>query len=222
MTYHPPRHLLEVLQKIEYEEALPNGDPRYVDSDEARGSDKTFIQLAHKFGWAPSSGAFFAPKIKHILFFGHIGSGKTTELRRYAARLNASKHFYVVEVDVLAKLDRNNLQYTEVLMAMAETLLERLSDDNFPLHEDALQPIRDWFGSYVKTTTTNSELYSEFKTILKAGGGIPGLIKLFGVFTTGFKTGSSHKSEWRQEIRNGFTSLAIAFNALIRLFLGFY
>ena len=112
MTYHPPRHLLEVLQKIEYEEALLDGDPRYVDSDEARGSENTFNHLARKFCWDPSSGAFFAPNAKHILFFGHIGSGKTTELRRYAAKLNDSKHFYVVEVDVLAKLDRNNLQYT--------------------------------------------------------------------------------------------------------------
>jgi hypothetical protein len=215
MTYHPPRHLLEVLQKIEYEEALLDGDPRYVDSDEARGSDNTFNHLARKFCWDPSSDAFFAPNAKHILFFGHIGSGKTTELRRYAAKLNDSKHFYVVEVDVLAKLDRNNLQYTEVLMAMAETLLERLSADNFSLNEDALQPIRNWFRFNVKTTTTNSELYQELKTSAEAGGGIPGLIKLIGGYTAGFKTGSSHKSEWRQEIRNGFTSLAIAFNALI-------
>ncbi|MFM7266613.1 MAG: hypothetical protein ACKOZW_13680 [Cyanobium sp.] len=35
-------------------------------------------------------------------------------------------------------------------------------------------------------------------------------------FTAAFKTGSSQKSEWRREIRNDFTSLALAFNALIR------
>jgi len=45
MDYQPPSHLLEVLQKIEYEEALPDGDPRYVDSREARGSEKTFTRL---------------------------------------------------------------------------------------------------------------------------------------------------------------------------------
>jgi hypothetical protein len=216
MTYHPPKHLLEVLQKIEYEEALDNGDPRYVDSRQARGSEQTFTRLARKFGWDPASDTFFAPHDKHVLFFGHIGSGKTTELRRYAATLNESKHFYVVEVDVLAKLDRNNLQYTEVLMAMAETLLERLTIDRYPLNEATLKPIRDWFISVVKTRTTNSELTAELKTSAEASGGIPGLIKLLAGFTAAFKTGSSHKSEWRQEIRNGFTALAIAFNDLIR------
>jgi len=217
MDYQPPSHLLEVLQKIEYEEALSDQDPRYVDSQEARGSEITFTRLARKFGWDPASNAFFALYEKHILFFGHIGIGKTTELRRYALQLNASRRFYVVEVDVLAKLDRNNLQYTEVLMAMAETLLERLHGDGFVLGAEALEPLQRWFGNVVETQTTTKELSAELKMVAEGGGGIPGLIKLLATFTAAFKTGSSQKSEWRREIRNDFTSLALAFNTLIRL-----
>jgi hypothetical protein len=216
MDYQPPRHLLEVLQKIEYEEALPDGDPRYVDSREARGSEKTFTRLARKFGWDPASNAFFAPYEKHILFFGHIGIGKTTELRRYAGQLNASRRFYVVEVDVLAKLDRNNLQYTEVLMAMAETLLERLHGDGVALAAEALEPLQHWFGNVVETQTTTKELSAELKTVAEGGGGIPGLMKLLATFTAAFKTGSSQKSEWQRKIRNDFSALAQAFNTLIR------
>ena len=216
MVYVPPGQLLEVLQKIAYEEPLPDGDPRYVDSREARGSEKTFIRLARKFGWDPTSHAFFAPHERHILFFGHIGIGKTTELRRYAGQLNASRRFYVVEVDVLAKLDRNNLQYTEVLMAMAETLLERLHGDGYGLAPDALEPLCRWFGNVVETKAATKELSAELKTVVEGGGGIPGLIKLLATFTGAFKTGSSWKSEWRREIRNDFTTLAQAFNTLIR------
>jgi hypothetical protein len=216
MDYQPPHHLLEVLQKIEYEEALPNGDPRYVDTREARGSEKTYTRLARKFGWDPASNAFFAPYEKHILFFGHIGIGKTTELRRYAGQLNASRRFYVVEVDVLAKLDRNNLQYTEVLMAMAETLLERLHGDGVALAAEALEPLQHWFGNVVETQTTTKELSAELKTVAEGGGGIPGLMKLLATFTAAFKTGSSQKSEWQRKIRNDFSALAQAFNTLIR------
>jgi hypothetical protein len=216
MTYQPPKHFLEVLQKIEYEEALPDGDPRYVDTQTARGSEKTFVQLARKFGWDPVSNAFFAPNEKHVLFFGHIGSGKTTELRRYARQLNDSKRFYVVEVDVLSKLDRNNLHYTEALMAMAEALLEHMVTDGYALDEAVLAPVRNWFATTIKTDTKSSELSAEVKTSVQAGGGIPGLVKLFAGFTSAFKTGASQKSEWRQEIRNHFTTLASAFNNLIR------
>lgn len=216
MDYQPPASILEILQKIEYEEALPAGDPRYVDTQAARGSQKTFSRLARKFGWDPVSDAFFAPNDKHVLFFGHIGSGKTTELRRYAQVLNDSKRFYVVEVDVLTKLDRNNLQYTEALMAMAESLLERMVADGHALGEADLQPLRDWFAAAVQSRSQSRELSAELKTGLEAGGGLPGLVKLFAGFTAAFKTGATQKTEWRQEIRNRFTSLAAAFNRLIR------
>jgi hypothetical protein len=209
-------NLLQVLQGIEYEEALQAGDPRYVDTREARGSEQTFKRLARKFGWDPGSDQFFPPHDKHILFFGHIGCGKTTELRHYASRLNASQRFYVVEVDVLAKLDRNNLQYTEVLMAMAESLLERLQADGSPLAVADLQPMRDWFSSTSVSHSFSSELSAQLNTGLDAAGGIPGLVKLLASFTAAIKTGSSRKTEWRQEIRNRFTSLASAFNALIQ------
>jgi len=216
MSYQPPQSILEVLQKIEYEEALPAGDPRYVESEVARGSEKTFSRLAKKFGWDPASNAFFAPSEKHVLFFGHIGSGKTTELRRYAAKLNASKRFYVVEVDVLTKLDRNNLAYSEALMAMAESLLERLQGDGYSLTEHDLTPLRDWFSKAVKSQSDSQELSAEIKAGIGAGGGIPGLVKLFTSFTAGFKTGSQRTVEWREEIRKRFTTLAAAFNELIR------
>lgn len=216
MPYRVPNNTLEVLQKIEYEEPLPAGDPRYVDTSHARGSEKTFSRLARKFGWDPASDAFFAPNDKHVLFFGHIGSGKTTELRRYAQQLNASKRFYVVEVDVLAKLDRNNLQYTEALMAMAETLLERLVADGYGMEEAAIDPLRQWFAPVVTTRSQSRELNAELKAGIEAGAGLPGLVKMFGSFTSSFKTGASTKTEWRQEIRNRFTTLARAFGQFIR------
>lgn len=216
MTYQAPKNILEVMARLEYEDALPDGDERYVETQEARGSEQTLQRLARKFGWDPKSNGFFAPTDKHVLFFGHIGSGKTTELRRYMGRFNDSKRFYVVEVDVLAKLDRNNLQYTEVLMAMAEALLEKLAADAYPVSEADLQPMRQWFAPAVRISTESKELSAELKTGLEAGGGIPGLLKLLASFTTTFRTGASQKTEWRQEIRNRFTTLMQAFNELIR------
>lgn len=216
MTYQAPKNILEVMARLEYEDALPDGDARYVETQEARGSEQTLQRLARKFGWDPKSNAVFAPTNKHVLFFGHIGSGKTTELRRYMARFNASKHFYVVEVDVLTKLDRNNLQYTEVLMAMAEALLEQLANDKLALDATMIQPMHDWFTAAIRTRSESRELGAEVKAGLDAEGGIPGLIKLLASFTTTFKTGASTKTEWRQEIRNRFTTLAQAFNTLIR------
>jgi Cdc6-like AAA superfamily ATPase len=144
MSYQPPQHLLEVLQKIQYEEALPAGDPRYVETQTARGSERTFSRLAKKIGWDPASNQFFPPGQSHVLFFGHVGSGKTTELRQYAQRLNDSKRFCVIEVDAVDKLDVNNLQYTDALMAMAETLVKYLDQRGYRIWRRCIGRWRRW------------------------------------------------------------------------------
>ena len=122
----PPEHLLEVLRKIQYEEALPADDPRYVPTQAARGSEKTLSRLAKKIGWDPASNDFYPPNQSHVPFFGHVGSGKTTEPRQYARQLDASKRFCIIEVDAVEKFDVNNLQYAEALMATAQALVEHM------------------------------------------------------------------------------------------------
>jgi hypothetical protein len=101
-------------------------------------------------------------------------------------------------------------------MAMAEVLLERMHGEAFALTVDALQPIYQWFTQATESHATHREFSAEIKAGVDVGAGIPGLAKLFGGFTSAFKTGSSQKSEWRLQIRNHFTSLASAFNQLIR------
>jgi hypothetical protein len=49
-----------------------------------------------------------------------------------------------------------------------------------------------------------------------AGGGIPGLIDLFGRFTSAFKANTTHKESFRAVVRNGFTQFAGAFNRFLR------
>lgn len=216
MPYQPPQHLLEVLQKIQYEEALPAGDPRYVDTQTARGSERTFSRLARKIGWDPASNQFFPPGQSHVLFFGHVGSGKTTELRQYAQRLNDSKRFRVIEVDAVDKLDVNNLQYTDALMAMAETLVAHLDAKGCRLSEADLAPLQQAMARIVTTRSDGRELSAEIKTVAEAGGGLPGLLKLLATFTAAAKTNATTKTEWRREIANHFTAVASAFNGLIR------
>ena len=98
MPYTPPKNRFEVLQRIEFEEALEPADPRYVETSAARGSVNTLKRLAAKFGLDLTGQSFYPPSKKHVLFFGHIGCGKSTELRRYAHELAGAQRFYVVVI----------------------------------------------------------------------------------------------------------------------------
>lgn len=216
MGYRPPQHLLEVLQKIEFEEALAADDPRYVKTQAARGSEKTLHRLAKKFGLLLTTGQFFAPAQKHVLFFGHTGSGKTTELRRYAKDLEGPGSFFVVEVDITVELDRNNLQYADTLMAMARGLLARVNETHVQLGSGDLKELEDWFRERVLSAVETKDFAAEVKAGAGAKAGIPFLLDLFAKFTAAFKTNVTYKDSLRHVIRNSFTEFAKAFNGLLR------
>lgn len=218
-THHspmqPPTSLMAVLHYIDYEDALQADDPRYVPTEAARSSHETFKLLAKRFVWDPASDVCFPPARKHVLFFGHVGSGKTTELRRYAQRFNTAGHFRVVEVDVLEKLDRANLQYADVVVAMAERLLEELDKISIYLSPQVLEPLHLWFATTLLQGSQTRESSAELKAGAEASSGLPGLIKLLAGFTASFKFGATYRNEWRREIRNHFSTLVGHFNRLI-------
>lgn len=155
-----------------------------MDTREARGSQKTLDRLARKFGLLLADGRFVPPEQKHVLFFGHTGSGKTTELRHYAEELSGRGKFFIVEVDITVTLDRNNLQYADTLMAMAQSLLQRLFDKGVTLPASALEDLKNWFDERVLSAEDSKEFSAEIRSGAKAELGLPFLIKLFTAFTT--------------------------------------
>lgn len=217
MSYQAPRDLLEVMHTIEYEEALQPEDPRNVDTQAARGSQKTYTRLARKFGlWQTGEQIRFMPTTqKHVLFFGHTGSGKTTELRRYARDLGGTDRFFVVEVNISIDLDRNNLQYADTLMAMARSLLAELAQVSVNMGSGVLAGLENWFAERVMTADEVKDYSLEMKATAGIDGGIPYLLKLFAGFTSAFKANATYKHSLRKVIRNTFSQFAEAFNEML-------
>jgi hypothetical protein len=214
--YQPPQDILEVLGKIEFEEALEPNDPRRVDTREARSSQKTLNRLARKLGLDLETARFRPVSQKHVLFFGHVGAGKTTELKFYAARLNETGFILPVEVDVPGVLDRNNLQYADLLMAMANALLNALEQQKITLPSKDIKELHSWFEEKIVTRQEVQEFAAEIQGTMEAGVTVPLLAKVLAKFSTAFKANATYKEELRRVIRNNFTQLADTFNQLIR------
>lgn len=215
--YVAPTELYEVLSQLQYEEGLSADDPRYVDTLAARNSQDLFQRLAKSFGYWQSKGIVIAPQQKHMLFFGHIGSGKTTELRHYAREFNATNLYCALEVNVNARLDRNNCQFPDILMAMAQTLLEQLQAEAVVIGEAQLQPLHDWFSRTVQTCLKEHAYQAEVKAGAESKLSLLGLGRLFASVTASFRTGATYRNEVRDEIRNSFGQLASAFNDFLRV-----
>ena len=136
-------------------------------------------------------------------------------MKAYAAHLKDSGHFLPVEVDVPGILDRNNLQYADLLMAMAHALLETLTREGIALRRDGVKELETWFAEKVATRQELEEFASEVKAGGELTAGVPLLAKLFAKFSLAFKANVTYKEELRRVIRNTFTQLADAFNRLI-------
>jgi Holliday junction resolvasome RuvABC ATP-dependent DNA helicase subunit len=111
-----------------------------------RGSRQTLDRLARKLGLLMGTGRFLPPAPKHVLLFGHVGAGKTSELKLYATEMKKARCFLPVEVDVPGVLDRNNLQDADLLMAMANALLASLQKENIALSRGAVARLEKTCG----------------------------------------------------------------------------
>lgn len=213
---NPPKDIWEVNQRLQFDEPLEPDDERWIDTGEARG-ESPLTPLYRSLGvdareWKLRG----APRRSYALFCGHRGCGKSTELRRVHEELNRPGLFCAVFLDAAKSLDPNNLQYQDLLLALAQGLLERLEAEGVQLDGVHLSRLTSWFDERIEKHEATKEFATEVRAGVKAEAGIPFLSKLFGELTTAFRTNSTYKEELRRVVRNHFSEFADAFNQLIR------
>lgn len=130
----------------------------YVDLDDIRGDGSIAATLSDNI--LQSSGPAC------LALTGHRGSGKSTELARLRAKLeqrDGTTHgYFVVQVQADDELDRNDVDFPEVLVAiirqLALQLRDRLDIDLQPgLFKDLWLGLKDVFGMEVNPATLSLE-----------------------------------------------------------------
>lgn len=150
-----------------------------------------------------------------VLFGGHVGCGKSTELRDYAKLFGVS--YTVHHLELTKTLDINNLRFSDLLIALAQALTETFARSDLALTPDPVfvKPVLDWFETRIVKQERFRDIEGEIKTEVKAGGGIAFLGSLLATLTAKVRGGVSYREELRREIRDGFFQLLGHFNALI-------
>ncbi len=210
-----PRTLGAMSAHVDYKEYLPLNDPRYVPTTKARGEN--FEQDFYRtFGYEPADGTFTQQGAsKHVLFFGHVGCGKSTELTQMAAALHHPDRYWVVSVRLLDLIDPNDARYSDVWLAVAQELIAKLQADQVPVDKTVLSRLERWFSERVLSNDQVKEFAADIKTEAEAGTGIPFIGKLLARFTSTIRTGSTHRESLRTVVRNTYGEFADALNQLI-------
>ena len=217
---NPPRNLLQALQQIDFDEAIGPDDERYVDLDEARGAPGYRTRLFMKFGLNIGNGEFYPNLKRHVLFFGPIGCGKSTELLRLRQTLvepasPVTGKVFPILVNLRGEVDINNLEYADLFLALAHALVHQLDQRNVRVPAERVAALTRWFREQVLTQEAVRELAAQLGTDAELGGGWPFLLKLTARFSGVFKSSSVYKDSMREVVRKTFTQFADAFNQLI-------
>jgi len=202
----PAITLREAFQATNPHQSLPSGDPYYVDFSAARSSRATdyLRQTIENCGECQ-----FSP----IVFSGHRGSGKSTELRQLEQALGSSCR--MLYLDVVDFLDPMDVDYTDLFLLVCRQLLDRLNKENISIRENLLEEVEKWFTDVTRESEKSLELSGGVGVEAKAGSELPLVARFLGTLTASMKAGSKRKETTRRELDHYFSALSANTNVLL-------
>lgn len=204
----PAQKITDIYATVNPEEALQPSDSRFVDLTAARGDDDFIAIIARRIIHTPT------PNYQQILFTGHRGSGKSTELLKLQMKLREAK-FLVAYLDVSTTLDLADLEYLDVLVAVARQVEQTARDSGIKIKAELLSNISNWFAEV--TEIKEDEVSASIGTSAEAAIGveIPYLAKILASVTSQIKSGSSSRKQIRQKLEQNIANLIERINTML-------
>lgn len=183
-------------------------DPHYVDCSAPRGVKNAMEMMANRIERSP------APHYSKQLFTGHRGSGKSTELFRLKRMLEESNYF-VVYFDVEAELNISDLDYTDVLLTIAQQVEKQMREcAKIEIKSELLDNIANWFGTTVIREQKSRDINATLETESSIGIQLP-FAKMLARFKGEIKSSSIRRTEIRRELEQKALELIQRVNELL-------
>jgi len=212
-----PKNFWQVKKEgnLKFDEPLKPGDKRYVDLNKARGEDG-YTRLLKPLGFDKT----FTPKMieedknHYILFCGHRGCGKSTELNLIAEKLHRPDGYFVVQCDVVGYLDPNNIEYVDILFLVAQRIAEKLQEADVPIDKRHCDDLDSFFQERIIKQVKEKDFGTSMNAGLQSKLGFDFIGSIFANFTSVFKTSSTYSEEVRRLVKNQFSMFKAIFNRM--------
>lgn len=219
-------HVNEIDQAVSKFEPVPFGHEFYTDFDGVRG-DFQMQEICRIMNITKEGNDFvFNADLNRnnktfIFLAGMRGTGKTSELAKYAQLFNSPKCFFTIVCNIDKELDMDKVQYMDVLIFQLQKLIERAEDVGLKVDDDIVDSMNKWFRERVKeinkSLTVSGSAAIEFDPG-KTGVGGRLLSALLGVTATlraGLQGSVERADKIRESFKNNFTDYAPKFNEFI-------
>lgn len=189
---------------------LEPGDPRYVDLNSARGDECLPALIERRIRRTP------ATTWHRQLVTGHRGSGKSTELKCLQGLLDKAG-FFTVYLDVEETLDLADVEYLDVLVAVARALDETARAKKLRISDKLIEAVGNWFA---ETVLTEEELHAVDRTLqTEYGVGLdlkmPLFARMMAAVTGQIRSGGSARKETRKRLEQRLPVLMERLNELV-------
>ncbi|WP_027269286.1 AAA family ATPase [Leptolyngbya sp. PCC 6406] len=149
-----------------------------------------------------------------ILFTGHRGCGKSTELRRLEQQWQLN--YEVIYVRATDELDINDADYKDIYLVIIKYITQALHSWGLSPNAKLLKAFEDWFkeitGESEESVTKSVSLGAE----AEAGQQFPFIFKLAVKLLSEIKGSDSYKRTVRENLQQGFSRLRDNTNALLK------
>ncbi len=174
----------------------------FVETDEARGVNAA-LRLSDYF-------EINVGEPKKVLFMGHRGSGKSTELYRFSEYLK--EEFRIIHFSVKEVADTADLNYTDLIFIVLQALYDQAEKDGLSVNEHVLANLDHYWRDEKLIERLKIET-ADVEASAKAKGGFWSLISLH--IRGAFRIGSETKTVVREHIRPRLSQLLVGVNDLI-------
>ena len=147
---------------------------------------------------------------RKILFVGHTGSGKSTELNRVALSLESD--YIVSQFSIDSFVDYASISYIDVLFVILEELLQTVKLYNYDVDESTLEDIVNYWNDECKITSSTE---TETKISTSAEGKLAFLNMLSVKINSFLQAGCKSRDEIKRTIEPSIPQLVKYMNNLI-------
>ncbi len=201
-------NVYDIYNTVNPDEPIPFSDPRYVDLSPARGGRSVAAIAERRIRYTK------APNYQRILVTGRRGSGKSTELRGLQEQLEQAG-FLVAYLDVEQTLTLVDIEYLDILVAIAQTLNELGEKHDLALNPGLLADIGEWFAEIVLTSEEREATAIEVGSEAGIGFEVPLLSKIIASVTSKIRSDTVNRREVRRKLEPRLPELIERLNLLV-------
>ena len=149
-----------------------------------------------------------------ILFTGHRGCGKSTELKRIQSKCENEYRVIYIEFDL--ELDVNDAEYTDLYLLLSKKVADDLTELRLKFDPKLLESFESWFKDVTQETEATVQSSVSIETEASAGAEIPFISKLAAKLIGQIRGSSQQKKVIRETLGRNLSRLQTDINLLLK------